>query len=658
MVARSFELPQHIMDSAVQGGPWDTVWPSPADLRFNYYKLLDGVKQGGIGVFSGDAKPSVAIIGGGLAGLMAARELVSCGARVTMFEATGRLNGRNYTIPNKASRAPENYQTPFEMGAMRMPFFAQPDATDVYGTQSILAYIARANSIRVEDFPNPGSRVANTGVYIHNGVIEQGTLPTLQIWEKTEELPPTDTLRNVKQKWGEWVERLTTVIVGKYSDKNPDVYNKFLSEFLKYYDGFNFRELVRLPRVAEWSAKEGLGGPAFSEDESKIFYTIGAGDGSWGAFYDICCLYPMRTFLFGFGSKLQLVNGRYNERHEFVGGGYSGDNMLTDSSGQPLQSPTYVGIRTFGDCLMFQPYRGDKALYAHSKDSEEKRLFSLYMNTIISEVKKQGEKVVLSTKDEKIQSETFDAVIATPPSWALQMNTKLKDFKLEDLSNDLVDDLNNAHWESACKVFVSLKEQFWTDVYEEGTIPQINCSDSFLRDMYAYKFSLGEKNAKEAGICLLSYTWEDDATKLGFYSDTELLQRCAAGADAMFSSCDNIKLPPEKKFSSYLDLSKATVVHWEKEPFIQGCAKLYRPKSLESTYRLLRYNQDHAKTSHMYLAGEGFSVDGGWTEPAYRMAIDAVIHMLNNFGGKFLAEDFHMGVYPGYFDPLDQKWDS
>ena len=55
-----------------------------------------------------------------------------------------------------------------------------------------------------------------------------------------------------------------------------------------------------------------------SAEESAIFYAIGIGDGSWGAFYDVCSLYPLRTAIFGFSSQLQLIHGR------------------VDSSGDPL----------------------------------------------------------------------------------------------------------------------------------------------------------------------------------------------------------------------------------------------------------------------------------------------------------------------------------
>ncbi|KUF08070.1 FAD-dependent oxidoreductase, partial [Leucobacter sp. G161] len=55
------------------------------------------------------ASPHVAVVGGGVAGLVAARELALAGARVTVLEAAPELGGR--------VRAVELAGAPFDMGA-------------------------------------------------------------------------------------------------------------------------------------------------------------------------------------------------------------------------------------------------------------------------------------------------------------------------------------------------------------------------------------------------------------------------------------------------------------------------------------------------------------------------------------------------------------
>jgi tryptophan 2-monooxygenase len=49
----------------------------------------------------------------------------------------------------------------------------------------------------------------------------------------------------------------------------------------------------------------------------------------------------------------------------------------------------------------------------------------------------------------------------------------------------------------------------------------------------------------------------------------------------------------------------------------------------------LTYNRDYSAASRLYLAGESYSVEGGWVEPAFRSALDAAIHVVKNSGGTF-----------------------
>ena len=52
--------------------------------------------------------------------------------------------------------------------------------------------------------------------------------------------------------------------------------------------------------------------------------------------------------------------------------------------------------------------------------------------------------------------------------------------------------------------------------------------------------------------------------------------------------------------------------------------------------------------TRIYFAGEGFSVEGGWTEPALRGALDAVVHLIDNSGGTFVAGFDFNADYPRY----------
>jgi len=78
-----------------------------------------------------------------------------------------------------------------------------------------------------------------------------------------------------------------------------------------------------------------------------------------------------------------------------------------------------------------------------------------------------------------------------------------------------------------------------------------------------------------------------------------------------------------------------------------GCAKLYRPGTYYDAVSLMKYNRDFAHVSGLYFSGESFSVDAGWTEPCFRGAVDAVIHICNKTAAAFQG-GFSMSDYPHY----------
>ena len=67
--------------------------------------------------------------------------------------------------------------------------------------------------------------------------------------------------------------------------------------------------------------------------------------------------------------------------------------------------------------------------------------------------------------------------------------------------------------------------------------------------------------------------------------------------------------------------------------------------SWNEDYALLKYNHNFRKNSALYFAGEAFSVEGGWREPAFRTGLNAVIHVIKNTDGTFL-NNFQYSDYP------------
>lgn len=636
---------------------WQFCWPNTADFNFNYYRLLTNSQDTGMGK---NVNPDlrIAIVGAGVAGLTAARELFRSGyTQIDIFEASERIGGRTWSIP-----AP-NQLTTFEMGAMRMPFFDRPGSENC-----VLDYYRQRFQIAVQDFPDPGSPVADTGIYLQSGLGPDPapeSQPQLFLWPKGQTFPPTLPLMKVYLKWLQFAQLVTGICQEKYATSE---WPEFWQKIVNHYWTINFRELAYLDAInleeTDPRITGNFGGLGMNEAEVNLFYTIGAGDGSWGAFFDISCLYPMRTLLFGFGSHHQLIQGRF-EQDRFLAGADHQCRDLTDSWGNPLDAPDYLGVQTFAECLFFEPvhsYHRDihrlslyEAIKRTGKRENRGYAVNLYLQTSVNCLTwlPDSQQVQLQANhrgDCQLEPQIYDAIILSPTTWATQMSLRFEQFqqvpgdpqKPVQLPFQVTHSGKSAHWISSCKVFYPLKERYW----EVSPIPQLIATDTFLQGVYGYAVDLPGTRHRDPGVLLVSYTWEDDANKfLAEEDETAFAQKCLKQLDTLLVQCRNIGVP----ISPYVDTEKPTVIQWSKRPSYRGCAYLYRETTWQENYALLRYNQNYSQTSHIYLAGEAFSVEGGWTEPALRGGLDAVIHLIHNTGGEFL-NGFQFTDYPQYSD--------
>lgn len=281
---------------------WAARFPNPPDLCFDYRALVE--QENGIARAT-DPNHRICIIGAGVTGLTAARELYRCGfTQITLIEQSRRIGGRHLTIPG--SRHSTQSHTPFEMGAMRMPFFNRADEPPAEG-RSLMAYYAKIFDLSFSDFANPGSQwVRSTGIYLREGSMGGGSTPQMLIWKNVDGLtpPPGKELQKVYAKWKAFADRMTRHVAEVYGSQE---WEAMWAAIVEKYQSVSFRDLVSLAALDVWNERSpgDFGGMGMSAEESAIFYAIGIGDGSWGAFYDVCCLYPLRTAIFGFSSQLQ-----------------------------------------------------------------------------------------------------------------------------------------------------------------------------------------------------------------------------------------------------------------------------------------------------------------------------------------------------------------
>ncbi|MFJ4068886.1 flavin monoamine oxidase family protein [Pseudomonas sp. NPDC089996] len=619
--------------------PWAARFPNPPDLCFDYRRLVE--QQEGI-AHATRHEHRICIVGAGITGLTAARELLRCGfTHVTLIEQSQRVGGRHLTIVNNG----EDYKqpsTPFEMGAMRMPFFNRSGEAPKAG-RSLMAHYADLFDLRISDFPNPGTPWVNaTGIYLREGQLEGEGQPTLLMWRNPQgdTPPPSAVLETVHGKWQLFAEHFAERVAAVYGTQHWEV---MWSAIVERYHRVSFRDLVHLPAKETWDpqAPGDFGGLGMTREESAIFYAIGIGDGSWGAFYDVCCLYPLRTAIFGFSSHLQLVHGRVDQLGIPLAAPCLGAGTVPDSRGLEFQAPAYIGLAALDECLLFMDIEGpDSSLYHHLLTRKD----GLLTDTSVCGLHKQADGRIRvdyrwqhsHPEQAQLLSEVFDSVILTTPSWLIETNILLEGFSREVLPQSVVDAWKHAHWETSCKIYAPLRKDF---LDKNPHLPQILVTDSFVHDVYAYRYNDGYRD----DCILLSYTWEDDATKLALFSDDELAQKCIKELDRILLRCSNIG----EAISPFIDTRNIRIQRWMTDRNALGCAKLYRAGTYYDAVSLMKYNRDFSSASGLYLAGESFSVDAGWTEPCLRTAIDAVINLCSHTSAQF-QDGFELAHYPHY----------
>lgn len=642
-IGSSYNYPAFVAKAAARtkratANKWAARFPSPPDLCFDYRALVE--QENGIAKAT-DPGHRICIIGAGVTGLTAARELYRCGfTHITLIEQSSRIGGRHLTVPG--SRHSSQSHTPFEMGAMRMPFFNRADEPPTAG-RSLMAYYAQAFDLSFSDFANPGSQwVASTGIYLREGSMGDDPSPQMLIWKNLDGLtpPPGENLQRVYAKWKAFADRMTQQVAEIYASAE---WESMWAAIVKTYQGVSFRDLVSMPVLPAWDrhAPGDFGGMGMSPEESAIFYAIGIGDGSWGAFYDVCCLYPLRTAIFGFSSQLQLIHGRVGSMGNPLDAPHLNSEAVFDSTGRRFDRPRYIGLAALDECLLFMKIdETGKSVYEHSRE----RTHGLLTDSSVTRLKKlanQQTRVYFNgnhsqPKETREHFEDFDSVIVTLPSWLIETRIRLENFTQEMLPFETINAWKTAHWETSCKVYAPLKKSFLS---KNTTIPQAIVTDSFIHDVYTYRY-----NENYSYDCiLLSYTWEDDATKLASFSDKELVTQCAEELDRILMNAANI----QEKISPYIGIDQAVVQRWITDKNSLGCAKLYRPGTYYDAVSLMKYNRDYAHVSGLYFSGESFSVDAGWTEPCFRGAVDAVIHICNKTAATFNG-GFAMSDYPHY----------
>jgi len=514
------------------------------------------------------------------------------------------------------------------MGAMRMPFFAKPG-----GQNSVLDYYLSFElsllgwSLNKAPFPNPGAAPGGTGIYINRGLGPDSNFPkpSLISWPLGSQ-PDNPTLAALNNKVKVYANNFS-IATAMYYAQNDNSWSDCWSKMVNYYNPLTFNDLVLAPafnsqqitaKLKDLSKFDGnLGGFGMSPKEADLLYTIGVGDGSWGAFYSIAALWFMRCTLFGFSTNLQTIESLK----------FRPEDIQIDTGETKMPYPLFEGIQSLVEYLYYVKAPG--AVMPLNQAAP------LFLKRRIEKISKIPSGINLT--DTNQQRYDFDFVILTSTQWSVQTSIQFEGFSLDELPQNKLTTQNTQHNISSCKVFFPLKEKYWT--LKGNLIPQVIITDTFIQDIYGLNWT---SKAADKGVVLASYTWEDDSLKLLPFSDDNTL------AEKVLTELSRITMSTVgQDIRNHIDSSKPVTIQWIQKPDYVGCAKLYRSENESGNMLDLSYNQNYAAKSKLYFAGENYGVEGGWTEPALRSAMDCVLQMLNNIGATFLAPGFNFKTdYP------------
>lgn len=261
------------------------------DNLFDYGAFLKGAHDG-IGTLpAAAAKRPVVVIGSGIAGLVAAYELMRAGAQnVSIFEATNRFGGRVYSMPFSAQR-PEFLA---ELGAMRFP-------PSEFG---LFHYLHQFRIPYTPDFPDPGKVSTNIGY--------QG-----QTYQWAAGKPPPPLFHTVNAGWNAFVSEGVT-LPGKGHLSGPAQITSMLTQgklgeaqkaWQAYLDGFE-NESFFSGLKSIFTCQHPPGGKAWTPQDFELFGALGLGSGGFGPLYAI-----------GFMELLRLIVNELETDQQFVRGG-------------------------------------------------------------------------------------------------------------------------------------------------------------------------------------------------------------------------------------------------------------------------------------------------------------------------------------------------
>jgi len=528
-------------------------WPY-VDTLYDYLQILG---EEPIARFPKITPPgSVAIIGAGPAGMVAAYELLRAGVVPVVFEATDRIGGRNRTRYFTDQGQPTNVIA--EMGAMRMPT-----------SNKVFWHYANRFGLRSCTFPDPG-KVPTTLSYANTA------------WQWMPGQPPPGPFGRIQADLNRFIDPFLEIIWKPWRKRDWMGVQRAWQRTIDRFGNISFYEALKAG-IPQWTA-----------DDFTAFGSLGIGSGGFGPLYEINFLELLRVLVNQWEVDQQLLIDGVGQ---FVENLYSRPVTMPDGRQVSLRSLDAVHLNSPVTGLESDVNQNPKITCRHSISKE-------------------------STTQE------VSAVIVATTTRSMEITLGLTQPDAAIASADVKNALRELHMIQSSKMFIRTRTKFWLAANGDPIpgIPQNIQTDELPRGVYCLDYPQTTN-----GVVLLSYTWGDDSDKL-----------LGLDVPTRFRKFKQVLKHINPRFTEHLVPVNDEILNtdWAVEPYFYGAFKLQYPgqeSALHAAYNQFLSVLDPSMDTGVYLAGDGVSWSGGWTEGALQTGLNAACAVAHRLGGTLPA---------------------
>ncbi len=417
----------------------------------------------------------------------------------------------------------------------------------------------------------------------NGGFPDPGKVPTTLYYENQAYVwaagdNPPGIFGSIADDFSDWINALAQPLYTPWEAGDMTAVSQVWQGYIDTYKNMSFYEAL-VQAMPNWTT-----------ETFNAFGALGVGSGGFGPLYNVGMLEMLRILLLGWEDNQQLY--------------IDGMSSLCDGF-----YTTTVNAPGIGNCSL-------QSLGAVKLNSP---IMSIEYNAI---TKRPG------VVREGVLVEEYDAVIVATTTRAMEFMGLTMPSPVTDtpnlVSEPVKEGLRNLHMTCSSKMFIRTATKFWLDVNGNPLpgVPQTIQTDALPRGIYALDYP----NTSN-GVVAVSYTWEDDSVKLQAMDVAKRFTTLVTAITKIDATWGKSLLPMNAEVFN---------IDWQSEPYFYGAFKLNLPgqePGLQAAYYQFLSALTPATDKGVYLAGDGVSYSGGWTEGALQTAINCATAVTSRLGG-------------------------